>query len=278
MIKIIRVFENESVLQKQGCPLCRLVANSNDFRPPSLSRRRHHDDDDDDDLDTARHLTGEWHSVRCETRPLGVFLVRHLAFSRDNRTWTAHYRHFADPYCHREMFSVVARGHYTAGPPARRFHNTRHFTFDVHAVYVTPHDVRLLDTLQADVSCGARDLWRLDARQDVTRTNGCASLGIAVPQRQYELVKLERGREHVKLYLGQSPTDGGNPVSPERRPSSFQAPLVQCSDELKIILAYGPGYRVISPPTSGGASTTRLDQWQAAIMLSLLTVVSRRFY
>lgn len=259
--------------QKQACPLCRLMANSNDIRPPSLSRRRHHDDD----LDIARYLTGEWHSMRCETRPLGVFLVRHLAFSRDNRTWTAHYRHYADPYCHRETFTVVARGHYTAGSPAHRIHNTRHFTFDVHAVYVTPHDTRLLQTLQTDISCGTRDLWKLDARQEVTRTNGCATLGITVPQRQYELVKVERGREHVKLYLGQSPTDGGNPVSPERRPSSFQAPLVQCSDELKIILAYGPGFRVASSSTSSGVSTARLNQSLATILFLTMAIASRRF-
>ena len=258
------------VLQKHGCPLCRLVANSNDFRPPSLSRRRHNDDN----LDIARHLVGEWHSLHCETRPLGVFLVRHLAFSRDNRTWTAHYRHYADPYCHRETFTVVARGAYLAGPPSPRINNARHYTFDVHAVYVTPHDARTLQTLQADASCGTRDLWKLGARQEVTHTDGCAAFGIAVPERQYELAKVERGRGQLRLFLGQTPTDGGSATTPERRATSFQAPLVQCSDELKIILAYGPGYRFAPAPASRGGTAAGLRQSLAMIATTFVLTLS----
>ena len=257
------------MFQKHGCPLCRLLANSNDFRPPSLLRRHHHQDDD---VDIVHHLAGEWHSVRCETRPLGVFLVRHLAFSRDNRTWTTQQHHYADPYCQRKTFTLVAHGTYTTGSPSRRIHNARDYIFDVHVAYITPHDARTLRTLQADSACGTRDSWEMGARQEVTLTGGCATLGITVPQRQYELVKLERSRGQFQLFLGQTPTDGGSQATVERRPTSFQAPLAQCSDELKIILAY-PGYQSASSSISSGVMAVALQQLSPAYaMVSLLTI------
>ena len=265
------------MFQKHGCPLCRLLANSNDFRPPSLLRRHRQDDD----FDIALHLAGEWHSVRCETRPLGVFLVRHLAVGRENRTWTTQQRHYSDPYCQHDTFTYVAHGTYTVESPSRRIHNAREYIFDVDVAFITPHDARTLRTLQADSACGTSDSWKLGARQDVTLTNGCATLGITVPQRQYDLAKIERSREQFRLLLGQTPTDGGSQATVDRRPTSFQAPLVQCSEELKSFLAY-PGYQSASSSISSGAMAIIAPQrlLPATAMMSLLTLslLCMRFY
>ncbi|KAK8380710.1 hypothetical protein O3P69_007970 [Scylla paramamosain] len=42
-------------------------------------------------------LAGSWASRRCETRPYGMFLTRHLEFSPTGHRWTMTLRHYHDP-------------------------------------------------------------------------------------------------------------------------------------------------------------------------------------
>ena len=180
-------------------------------------------------------LSGRWVSQRCETRPSVLFLTREFTFAPEHHSWVGVYRHYSDPTCTRPTFALRASGHYAQTGPSGKVAGGTEFVFKVTEVRVTALEeatVRLLNGSRPVGSCGGAGGWALGVERDLTPTNGCTALGIKLPHKEYELLKVEldhRGRP--LLFNGERPTDGSSPDRPQRRPSSYQAAMVLCGQE-----------------------------------------------
>uniref|UniRef100_A0A8C6T0T5 Adenomatosis polyposis coli down-regulated 1-like n=1 Tax=Neogobius melanostomus TaxID=47308 RepID=A0A8C6T0T5_9GOBI len=173
------------------CPVCAMVYRSSELRPP-----------------------------RCETRPTALFLTRDFTFDPDAHQWGGIYRHYSDPSCSQPTFTLRASGHYAQGNPSSKISGATEFVFKVTQVWVTAFDpatAKLLDATRPG-KCGLSGVWDIGTERDITTTHGCSLFKIEVDHRKQAL-----------LFIGERPTDGSSPDRPQKRPTSFQTPLAQCS-------------------------------------------------
>ena len=160
-----------------------------------------------------------------------MFLTRRLFFSDDKRSWRGYYYHYSDALCRDPQFTIHAKGTYQKGRPSSEVQYAHKFNFRVTDVAITPDAESVADSLNRPMQPGShcgKEQWERGKEQDVTPTGGCSMLGITVPYVEYELVKVEKHRHHLRLYLGQRPTVD-TVSSPNTRPTSFQPPLVHCA-------------------------------------------------
>lgn len=177
-------------------------------------------------------LGGRWVSQRCEARPAVLFLTRDFTFNPDQHAWEGIYRHYSDPTCSQPTFTLAASGHYAQGNPSIKVSGATEFVFKVTQVRVTALEESTAKVLNGTRpgNCGQADGWEVGVEQDLTPTDGCTVLGIKLPHKEYELFKIELNhKKHPLLFIGERPTDGSSPDRPQRRPTSFQAPMVLCS-------------------------------------------------
>jgi hypothetical protein len=206
-----------------------------------------------------------------------VFLTRHLSFNEDNRTWEGYYHNYLDGRCKRPQFTTYVAGKYVYGSASRLVENAHEVDFQVLKARVKPSDAQIVKLLNTFVEgfhrCGMRK-WELNQEQDVTMSEGCQVLGMEVPHIEYELVRMEKNHHNPMLFLGQRPTHGNN-FSPSRRPTSFQGPLVRCSDKTRAVTpAYSFHQVAVVRSLDGAATTLRLNPSVLIVSLVLATWVS----
>ncbi|XP_077429755.1 protein APCDD1-like [Vanacampus margaritifer] len=245
------------------CLVCALVYRSTEQRPPVIPRQ----------TQTPVSLSGRWVSQQCETRPTVLFLTREFHFDPDQQAWEGIYRHYSDPLCSQNTFTLRASGHYAQGNPSVKVPGATEFVFKVTEVRVTAEDestAKLLNRTKPG-KCGQAGEWKVGAEQGLSTTHGCTVLGIKLPHKEYELFKVELDhRRHPLLYVGERPTDGSSPDRPMRRATSFQAPLKLCSaTERQPPSRYGSGFKSkqVQVDTNG---TGRLTQILLVVLGSAL--------
>ncbi|XP_034441873.1 protein APCDD1-like [Hippoglossus hippoglossus] len=245
------------------CPVCALVYRSSEQRPPVLPRSPA----------APLALAGRWVSQHCETRPTVLFLTRDFTFDPDQHAWEGTYHHYSDPACSQPTFTLRASGHYAQGNPSVKVSGATELVFKVTQVRVTAMEeptAKLLNSTRPG-KCGRAGHWEVGVEQDLTPTDGCTVLGIKLPHKEYELFKSELDhRKHPLLFIGERPTDGSSPDRPQRRPTSFQAPMVPCSGgDTQRSHRYGSGFnnKQVQLPANG---TERRAQLMLLLFASLL--------
>ncbi|KPP74523.1 hypothetical protein Z043_106315 [Scleropages formosus] len=204
------------------CLVCALVYRATEQSPPVLPATP----------TPPLSLDGRWVSQQCEVRPAVLFLTRDFTFHEDQHTWEGVYQHYSDPACHQPTFRVHASGRYTRGASSPKVPGGTDFVFKVTQAKVTVQEkvtARVLNSSE-EGTCGLGRAWEEGVEQDITPTHGCAALGIKLPHKEYELFRMELDhRKRPLLFIGERPTDGSSPDRPQKRPTSYQAPLAHCS-------------------------------------------------
>ena len=210
-------------MQIRKCHDCSLVANSNDFYPPKLPHA----------VTSLPRLSGDWISRRCEVRQYGQFLTRHLTFYSDQKSWQGRYDFFKDPLCSVSSFSLSVKGSYDDDGESKVIFGAKNYRFRISRLKVTLQDKMMVNNFNfySHLGCGIPKSWRLNIEQDVTSSGGCVILGISLPNIEFEIMKMEKVRRKLHLFIGQRPTDGKSLSTHARRPTSFQEPLVRCKNK-----------------------------------------------
>lgn len=202
----------------QSCPICRLLSKASASSPPELSNSRSR-------LIPPVNLEGRWISLRCEVRPYGLFLKREFYFSNENKRWVGRHEYFKDPLCKNPMFTLAAEGMFDIRQPSKDIPDAMQCDFEISDSTITPKDQQFASNLNGLPSCGSGSSWKIGQTVNLSKSGGCKELGISVPSTELELIRFEMKTPGLMLlYLGDGTED-------HKRPTSFQMPLVQCSQE-----------------------------------------------
>ncbi|KAJ8967445.1 hypothetical protein NQ317_015256 [Molorchus minor] len=212
------------------------------------------------------YIWGEWTSVRCEVRPMGLYLTRRFSFYSKDFTWIGEHRFFSDPFCKIPKFTVTAAGHFAIHGENKELKGAANIDFHIEKASLTVLDQRMIYDMKLPGLCG-KDKWEVNVPKELSSTNGCVQLGIILPSIQNDIVKLEMDYKGAcLLYLGQVETDTLQP-STTKRPSAFQLPLVKCGE----VPGYSQSLRDIldSDIYYNGASSVENNYNQMRLFLDL---------
>lgn len=234
------------------CGVCNRISSSDELDPPRLGVHQ----------GTLLSLDGEWVSTRCESRQFGQFLTRWLHFLSDGQSWEGHYDYYHDALCRQPAFTLRAKGSYAGGHESDVIKGSKAYSFKTTRLKVTPHSVVTVNTLNTYLGkhCGQAGQWTRGREQDVTRTDGCVTLGIRLPSLEQDLMRMEAAHRKLLLYVSRRSSD--HPVRPYHvpPPAAFQPPLAKCDQhDLDMRINSLPGEE---EPLSGHALslTSRIQQ------------------
>ncbi|KAL3275704.1 hypothetical protein HHI36_020453 [Cryptolaemus montrouzieri] len=188
------------------------------------------------------YIWGEWTSVRCEIRPMGLYLTRLFYFYSEDSTWIGEHKFYSDPFCTIPKFVVTAAGFFQTIGPSYQLGGSYDIDFHIEKASMTILDQRMTQDFHLPGVCGL-DEWEVNVPKELSSTNGCLPLGIILPSVQMDIMKIEMSfKGALLLYLGQTDTDNMPDIAKNERPTAFQLPLVKCgeistySQELRDIL------------------------------------------
>lgn len=156
---------------------------------------------------------------------------RWLHFLEDESSWQGLYDYYHDAMCREPSFSLKAKGSYVGGTDSTLVKGSKHYSFKVTRLKVIPHDQATVNSLNHydGTGCGKAHAWKIGQEQDVTRTGGCVTLGIRLPNMEEDLMKMQVSHRKLHLYVGQRLRDRKAGTAYQReRPTAFQEPLVKC--------------------------------------------------
>lgn len=214
------------LFQTKDCEVCRLVRESSSRNPPLLPQRK---------LPNVK-VIGEWVSQRCETRPNGVFLTRHLSFL-SRRSWEGLFEFYRDPLCSQPHYSIAVKGTYVTTGSSSILTSAFEYMFKTLRMKITLHDFQMVNLMNSydGNRCGRAGHWKIGVTQDVSDTDGCIILGVELPHVEFELMKTEYEDRHSYLYVGQRPSNFVSLSLAKNRPTSFQNALVKCGTNNDIV-------------------------------------------
>ncbi len=162
--------------------MCALVYRASEQHPPILPPSP----------SIPLDLNGNWVSQRCESHPAVLFLTRLFVFNEKQRTWEGTYQHYSDPMCRKPSFTLLASGHYVKVGQSAKVRGATELVFKVTRAKVIVYDQALLRELNSTQNgrCGQPGGWETGVEQDITWTDGCDTLGIRLPHKEYELFKM----------------------------------------------------------------------------------------
>lgn len=213
-------FKSKNYSLNNACTICSNLYSS-DKTPPHLIVKPN----------LPPYIWGQWVSSRCESRPMGVYLVRKFTFFSYDYFWIGEHSFFSDSSCTIPAFSVTAAGRFSIHENNEVLKSSFNIDLQIEKATLTLHSNRMIRNSKNYRNCGS-EIWTKGIAQDISLTNGCVPLGIIVPSVQYDIIKIEMNYEGAcLLFLGQPDTDN-LPRTKMERPTAFDFPLVKCSEDL----------------------------------------------
>ncbi|CAK8696080.1 protein APCDD1-like isoform X2 [Clavelina lepadiformis] len=205
--------------RQRECDVCERILHSTSHNPPILLSPFY----------SFTLFPASWVSVRCEVRPGKIFLTRELYFMSSS-TWHGTYSYFKDPGCSSPTYKLRAIGRYTVGKPSRVIDGAFESTFEVLELYLTTQNetvTALFNSYRGLLKPQIKTYTEFQA----TKENGLDAIGLYLPHKEYEILRIVKNGKDLFLFTGRRPTVGGrSPNKPGKRATSFQDELQQCDN------------------------------------------------
>lgn len=183
-----------SRLDRPGCSICAVMQkHKNKDVVPTLPMPKH-----------RNYITGEWVSQVCEAGDDTTYLTRYykILSNKTGGSITIHENSFTDPNCKEKQAEVRSKGFFVFVKPDK-IQDVLELRITYTSAYLSIYDEAYLNVLRAGSRCGDAEKWQRGVEQDITKTNGCAEIGLALPDTKIAVVRAYRYAADAELYFDQ---------------------------------------------------------------------------